>query len=214
MFQTVSLSIIRSFLGWNSVPFWSCSQVVSKPVRHMPLLCGQWKTPDDGQRNCSKHVAFHSKNKFEKLVHLVDLLHEKIIIISKCLCVYLVLLKHGTLISQVSYWPIFTHFLYVHPSHAFPLVEGLLTHGCRLQAHITKYRNVVWNHVCDISVVSLGFLSEHYLIEAVVCYVLVQCLNCFNEKIFCFDIFLVDMLCMLTFLLHVEMVVGCSWLTD
>jgi len=26
---------------------------------------------DDGQRNCSKHVEFHSKNKFEKLVHLV-----------------------------------------------------------------------------------------------------------------------------------------------
>ena len=27
--------------------------------------------PDDGQRNCSKHVEFYSKNKFEKLVHLV-----------------------------------------------------------------------------------------------------------------------------------------------
>ena len=30
------------------------------------------KTPDDGQWNCTKHVEFHSKNKFEKLVHLVD----------------------------------------------------------------------------------------------------------------------------------------------
>ena len=29
------------------------------------------KTTDDGQRNCPKHVEFHSKNKFEKLVHLV-----------------------------------------------------------------------------------------------------------------------------------------------
>jgi len=29
------------------------------------------KTPDDGQRNCPKHVEFQSKNKFEKLVHLV-----------------------------------------------------------------------------------------------------------------------------------------------
>ena len=28
-------------------------------------------TPDDGHRNCLKHVEFHSKNKFEKLVHLV-----------------------------------------------------------------------------------------------------------------------------------------------
>ena len=29
------------------------------------------KTPDDGQRNYPKHVQFYSKNKFEKLVHLV-----------------------------------------------------------------------------------------------------------------------------------------------
>ena len=27
--------------------------------------------PDDGQKTCPKHVEFHSKNKFEKLVHLV-----------------------------------------------------------------------------------------------------------------------------------------------
>jgi hypothetical protein len=26
---------------------------------------------DDGQRNCLKHVEFYSKNKFEKLVHIV-----------------------------------------------------------------------------------------------------------------------------------------------
>ena len=49
----------------------SCSQAVRKPVWHLPLLCVQWKTPDDRQRNCPKHVEFHSKNKFEKLVHLV-----------------------------------------------------------------------------------------------------------------------------------------------
>ena len=29
------------------------------------------KTLDDGHRNCPKHVEFYSKNKFEKLVHLV-----------------------------------------------------------------------------------------------------------------------------------------------
>jgi len=34
-------------------------------------LCVQHKTPDDGQRNCPKHVEFYSKNKFEKLVHLL-----------------------------------------------------------------------------------------------------------------------------------------------
>jgi hypothetical protein len=29
------------------------------------------KHPDDGQRNCPKHVEIYPKNKFEKLVHLV-----------------------------------------------------------------------------------------------------------------------------------------------
>ena len=51
----------------TAVTSWSCSQA----VWHIPLLCVQWKTPDDGQRNCPKHVEFYSKNKFEKLVRLV-----------------------------------------------------------------------------------------------------------------------------------------------
>jgi len=63
MFRTVPLSFIRSFSA--------CLQTVSKPVWHISLLCVQWRTPDDGQTNCPKHVEFYSKNKFEKLVHLV-----------------------------------------------------------------------------------------------------------------------------------------------
>jgi len=55
----------------DGVPSWCCSQTVSKPVWHIPLLCVQWINPDDGQRNCPKHVQFHSKNIFEKLLHLV-----------------------------------------------------------------------------------------------------------------------------------------------
>jgi len=51
--------------------FWSCSQAVSKTVWHIPVLCVQLKTTDDGRRNCPKHVEFYSKNQFEKLVHLV-----------------------------------------------------------------------------------------------------------------------------------------------
>ena len=95
MFQTVPLSIIRSFSVYtqqwymsyrfaDSLWAGSCSQAVSKPVWHIPLLCVQWKTPDDGQRNCPKHVEFFSKNKFEKLVHLVGF----IIRIVKCICCY------------------------------------------------------------------------------------------------------------------------------
>jgi len=54
------------------VPSWSCSQTVSKLVWHIPLLCVQWKTLDDRQRNSPKHVDYYSKrNKFEKFVHLV-----------------------------------------------------------------------------------------------------------------------------------------------
>jgi len=53
------------------VPSRSCSQAVSKPVWHIPLLCIQWKTPDNGQWNCPKHVEFYCKNKFGKLLHLV-----------------------------------------------------------------------------------------------------------------------------------------------
>ena len=38
---------------------------------HKPLLCVQWKSPDDIQRHCPKHVEFNSKNKFENLDSLV-----------------------------------------------------------------------------------------------------------------------------------------------
>ena len=47
-------------------------------IRRLSLYTRQWYiavctvlTPDDGQRNCPKHVEFYPKNKFEKLVHLV-----------------------------------------------------------------------------------------------------------------------------------------------
>jgi len=39
------------------------------------------KTPDDGQRNCPKHVEFYSKNKFEKLVHLVGFIIRMVVFI-------------------------------------------------------------------------------------------------------------------------------------
>ena len=39
----------------TAVLSWSCSQA----VWHVSLLCVQWKTPDDGQRKCPKHVEFY-----------------------------------------------------------------------------------------------------------------------------------------------------------
>ena len=90
MFRTVPLSMITSFSLYTQQWYttyviqvcWQlasrirtelspCSQAVSKPVWHIPLLCIQWKTRDDGQRNCPKHVEFYYKNKFEKIVLLV-----------------------------------------------------------------------------------------------------------------------------------------------
>jgi len=34
---------------------------LSENLYDIPLLCVQWKTPDGGQRNCTKHAEFHSK---------------------------------------------------------------------------------------------------------------------------------------------------------
>jgi hypothetical protein len=42
------------------------------------LLCIQYNTPDDGQKTCPKHAEFYSKNKFDKLVHLVGFIIRKI----------------------------------------------------------------------------------------------------------------------------------------
>jgi len=40
-------------------------------MTYIIAVCTVKKTPDDGQRNCPKHVEFYSKNKFVKLVPLV-----------------------------------------------------------------------------------------------------------------------------------------------
>jgi len=77
MFRTVPLSIIRSFhcthsngichTGYADCLRASCQQIC---MTYTIAVCTE-KTYDDGQRNCPKYIEFHSKNKFEKLVHLV-----------------------------------------------------------------------------------------------------------------------------------------------
>jgi hypothetical protein len=90
MFRTVPVSINRNFLlhtqqWYMSYRFddnmqagseWSilillasCQQT---GMAYTIAVCTIKKTPDDGPRNCPKHVKFHSKNKFEKSVHLVN----------------------------------------------------------------------------------------------------------------------------------------------
>ena len=92
--RCTNFSNLHVFLEWNSTRFeqfcrsssgvFHCkhsnvmsdkyadsSQAARKTVWHIPLLCVQWKTPVDGQRNCPKYVGFHSKKKFKKLIYLV-----------------------------------------------------------------------------------------------------------------------------------------------
>jgi len=88
-FRTVPLFIITSFILHNGMSYslWAGSRwnilillaSCQQTYMTLPLLCVQWKTPDDGQRNCPKHVEFHSKNKFEKWMRLVGFIIRKFI---------------------------------------------------------------------------------------------------------------------------------------
>jgi len=69
MFRTVTRSIIRSFSQYTQQ--WNMSYRFADSLQAGSGSYVQWKTPDDGERNCPKHVEFYSKNKFEKLVHPV-----------------------------------------------------------------------------------------------------------------------------------------------
>jgi len=61
MFRTVPLPINSSFSLYTQQ---TC-------MTYSITVCTAKKIPDDGQKNCPKHVEFYSKNKFEKLVRLI-----------------------------------------------------------------------------------------------------------------------------------------------
>jgi len=63
-FRSVSLSAIRSFLMYTQQ--WCMSYRFTDSLR-----------AGSRQKNCPKHVAFYSKNKFEELVHLVGFIIRK-----------------------------------------------------------------------------------------------------------------------------------------
>jgi len=71
MFQTDPLSIIRSFHCTHSNGICHIQVLLTACKLTYTIAVFTVKTPDDGQRNCPKHVEFYSKYKFEKLVHLV-----------------------------------------------------------------------------------------------------------------------------------------------
>jgi len=59
------------------VPSWTCLKAVIKIAWHLPVPNVQWRTPDDGQRNCPKRVEFLDKINLEKLVGLLVLFKKK-----------------------------------------------------------------------------------------------------------------------------------------
>jgi len=71
MFRTGFLSVIRSLVLYSGIKILIplASSLYNLYDIYL-LLCIQYKTPDDGQKTCLKHVEFYSKNKFEKLVYL------------------------------------------------------------------------------------------------------------------------------------------------
>ena len=86
MFRAVSLPIIRSlplycrFHGiFQARPGWTCLKDAIKPAWHIPVPKVQWQTPDDGQRNCPKHVEFLDKNKFWEISASVGFIKKKFV---------------------------------------------------------------------------------------------------------------------------------------
>ena len=69
MFRAVPLSIIRSFSLYTQQ--WYMSYRFADSLRVGSGRNSFRPDPADGQRNCPKNIDFYSKNKFEKLVHLV-----------------------------------------------------------------------------------------------------------------------------------------------
>ena len=134
MFQTVPLSIIRNFSLHTQQCYMSyssraaternCSSVLillascqQTCVTYTISVCTVKTTPDDGQRNCPKHVEFYSKNKFDKLVHLVGLIirrYDICLLVSSYVAHILVHLSKTSFVVtwlQINYWKYLMLFL-------------------------------------------------------------------------------------------------------
>ena len=138
MFRIVPLSIIRSFSLYTQSYIEVCWQLASRirtelqfrpdPARKlsaylydMPLLCVQWKTPDDGQRNCPKHIELYSKNKFEKFVHRVGFHYKNFSLMYSHVCIW----RLAELVDTAAgCGPIRTGFVCRH-------AQGILYGACR-----------------------------------------------------------------------------------
>jgi len=79
--EIIQTALLKNILQWSS--YWSAffliimqfyvTVLIIKPTRctNLSNLFLEWNSTCFRQYHCLKHVEFHSKNKFEKLVHLV-----------------------------------------------------------------------------------------------------------------------------------------------
>ena len=69
----------RARPGWNSVPSWSCSKAVYKPVWHIPVPSVQWINSWWWAEELSKTCRVSCRSKFGKLVHQVGFITKKLV---------------------------------------------------------------------------------------------------------------------------------------
>ena len=129
----------------------------AKPVRHIPLLCVQWRTPDDVLRKCPKHVEFYSKNKFEKLVQFVIRIYhdarspERQISLKRCTC--LILLMHDSMKEYgLPAFPISVFMLRINATNPS---RDAVPYGARIAYYLSR----VWEWHSDFP---RNFVSSSY----------------------------------------------------
>jgi hypothetical protein len=69
----------QSAIQNNKCQSWSCSKVVYKPVRHIPLLSEQWINSWWWTDELAETCRVSRQNKFVKLVHLVRFITKKFV---------------------------------------------------------------------------------------------------------------------------------------
>jgi len=117
------------------------------------LLCVQWKTPDDGQRKYPKHVEFYSKNKFEKLVHLVGFIiriyhylrsHERQI----CTWVLLAAFTKLYVLSCFGYLLPATHYVRCFSNRLFRFYWTFFILYCPVSWLANTFQIFIFHHCC------------------------------------------------------------------
>jgi len=146
-------------------------------LRYIPLLCVQWKTPADGQRNCPKYVEFYSKNKFEKLVHLVGFIIRSVCQVSASLwrTMYYVTEKqvmkvvHYSLLRNVH---IHTHTPHAHTPHTHTHHTHTHTHTPHTHTHTYTHHTHTHKHHTQVSVLTVFRYNRrnycHVMLEGVI----------------------------------------------